>query len=66
MTLHTEELLNKIPAYSSGRPKSERLREIQRMLETYTYSARELQFFEREINDFVAQFGHAGRYKPKR
>lgn len=60
-----KELIEMIPCHSNGIPRNERLVEIRAILERTTIEPQNLKFFEQEINLFVDEYGHKGKYPLK-
>lgn len=55
-------VISKIPCLSTGRPKNERLEEIQRQLQNFSFSGQELELFDKEVSLYVKHYGYAGNY----
>lgn len=58
-----QELIKKIPRYSSGKIKGERGFEIEKLLSNYRYSPRDLEIVAKEVGKLSEQYGHEGTYQ---
>jgi hypothetical protein len=60
-----EEILAKIPRYSTGRIKGDEMRRVAWLLENYKFSDQELALLEKQVDMKSESYGHSGVFVPR-